>query len=63
VNGRGTEDLAGSKRTGVPENKEDVAVTNVTRRMNREAHPSNGGINQQFHEMTPAIGISSRKEK
>jgi hypothetical protein len=28
-----------------------------------EAHPSNGGSNLQFHEMTPAIGISSRKEK
>jgi hypothetical protein len=31
--------------------------------MNREAHPSNGGISLQFHEMTPAIGISASTEK
>jgi hypothetical protein len=31
--------------------------------MIREDHPSNGGINLQFHDMTPAIGISSREEK
>jgi hypothetical protein len=64
VIGSGTEYLTGLKRTGVPENREDRCDGHKRNPENElEAHPSNGGSNLQFHEMTPAIGISSRKEK